>query len=65
MQDRFGKEITVGAFVKVADYINISPHSNWIVMGFINNPLAVEVILQSFIDGSVTFVSVLDIEKVK
>lgn len=63
MQDRLGRPLHIGEIVSVTGHDELPIKVNWIVMGYINDPMMVEVILKNFIDGSVTFISILDIEK--
>jgi hypothetical protein len=63
MQDHLGREIRIGELVSVSGHPELDIKVNWIVMGWIDNGVAVEAILQNFIDGSTAFVNILDLEK--
>lgn len=63
MQDRLGRQIKVGQLVSVTNHLELSIKVNWIIMGFINNPLNVEAILQNFISGDVEYIDIMDLEK--
>lgn len=63
MQDRLGRPLYIGEVVSVTGHDELSIKVNWIILGYIDHPMEIEVILKNFIDGSIAFVSILDIEK--
>lgn len=63
MQDRLGREIRLGELVSVMNHPELEIKCNWEVKGFIDEGMAIEVILLNFIDSQIAFINILDIEK--
>lgn len=63
MLDRLGRQIRIGELVSVRNHPELQIKINWEVKGFIDEGMAVEVILLNFIDNQIAFINILDIEK--
>jgi hypothetical protein len=64
MQDRNGKEIRVGEVVKIVNpSIEVPLYNYWIILGFLDQGLTVEIILQQYNSNEVRFINILDVER--
>lgn len=64
MQDRLGREIRVGEIVKIVNpTIEVPLHNYFIILGFLDQGLVVEVILQQYHGDDVRFINILDVER--
>ena len=63
MQDRLGRSIRIGELVSISNHPEVCPKVNWEIIGWINHPLVVEVILKNFLTQDIIYIDLLDIEK--